>query len=298
LTSDDLLGLLACPDCGGRLRSLDDSLDCEGCTRRFVVEGSVPVLLPLRSLGTEWEEKQELGASEYERSAETPTELARRFAGFAAVEGRVLDVGCGIEARPGYLDEAAGRSYVGVDPLLGTTQREFDFVQGIAEQLPFRDAVFDGALSATMLDHVPEPARVLGEIRRVLRPQGRLALWVGVLDEDDLVAKTLSPLQVPARPSLRSALRRHGVRGASSRAFRHLLLNRVRAGLTTLRLRFGRPKLVAAVYPERAKYHFWFFEAEQVLDLLRQTGFRVLATERNGSPASGVSLFVLAERST
>jgi SAM-dependent methyltransferase len=148
-----------------------------------------------------------------------------------------------------------------------------------------------------MLDHVPEPARALSEIRRVLRPAGRLAVWVGVVDEDDLVAKTLVPLMIPERPPLRESLRRHGIRWVGSRAFRHLVLNRARAAVTTLRLRFGRRRLVAEVYAERARYHFSFFEARDVLELLRQTGFRVLTTERVDTPGSGVSLFVLAERS-
>jgi ubiquinone/menaquinone biosynthesis C-methylase UbiE len=46
-------------------------------------------------------------------------------------------------------------------------------VLGDAEQLPYADASFDGALSVNLLEHVPHPARVLGEFERVLVPGGR-----------------------------------------------------------------------------------------------------------------------------
>lgn len=42
--------------------------------------------------------------------------------------------------------------------------------------LPFADAVFDAVVLGEVLEHVPAPAFVLGEVRRVLRPGG---LFVG-----------------------------------------------------------------------------------------------------------------------
>jgi SAM-dependent methyltransferase len=285
--------LLACPDCGGTLVSAEGGLECRGCGRRFTVEGGIPRLLPSESLGAEWERKQALGEPEYD-AAPGSTEVARRFAEFAALDGLVLDVGCGNERRPAYLRPGPGRTYVGVDPLDGAIEREYDFVQGVGEHLPFAADTFDGAISATMLDHVPEPARVLAEIGRVLKPSGRLALWVGVVDESELRANALGDLALPGRRGVRELLARHGARGLATRAFRHLVANRVRAAVTALRLRFLRRRLVADVYADRARYHFWFFDPDDVLALLRQSGFRVLATERVAVTGQGTSLFVLA----
>ncbi len=45
-----------------------------------------------------------------------------------------------------------------------------------AEALPFRDGCFDTVLSGLVLCSVDDPARALGEVRRVLRPGGGLRL--------------------------------------------------------------------------------------------------------------------------
>ena len=47
-------------------------------------------------------------------------------------------------------------------------------MQGSAEALPFRDGVFDTVVSGLVLCSVPDPARGLAEVRRVLRPGGTL----------------------------------------------------------------------------------------------------------------------------
>ncbi|MGE0255414.1 MAG: methyltransferase domain-containing protein [Alphaproteobacteria bacterium] len=52
------------------------------------------------------------------------------------------------------------------------------FRQGDAQALPHGDASFDAALCAYGVMHVPDPARVLAEMRRVLRPGGRAAVSV------------------------------------------------------------------------------------------------------------------------
>jgi SAM-dependent methyltransferase len=84
--------------------------------------------------------------------------------------GRLLDVGCGWQphrALFGHVDR-----YVGVD---GLDSGPVDlYGDGLA--LPFRDEVFDSVLCNQVLEHVPEPGRLLAEIRRVLRPGGTLLL--------------------------------------------------------------------------------------------------------------------------
>lgn len=44
------------------------------------------------------------------------------------------------------------------------------------QALPFRDASFDTVISCETIEHVPDPARAVREMTRVLRPGGRLLL--------------------------------------------------------------------------------------------------------------------------
>lgn len=55
-------------------------------------------------------------------------------------------------------------------------QKRIRLVLGSAEQLPFEDASFDGATMAFGIRNVPDRSAALREIRRVLRPAGRLAI--------------------------------------------------------------------------------------------------------------------------
>jgi ubiquinone/menaquinone biosynthesis C-methylase UbiE len=45
---------------------------------------------------------------------------------------------------------------------------------GDAQAMPFEDAIFDGAYLATVLGEIPDRNAALGELRRVVKPGGRL----------------------------------------------------------------------------------------------------------------------------
>jgi SAM-dependent methyltransferase len=106
--------------------------------------------------------------------------IADAVAAFAAAlpaQARVLDAGAGEGAYKGYFP---GQCYVGLD--LGIGDQQWDYTQldvlGDLTSLPFADGVFDAALNIVTLEHVKDPARVLCELARVLRPGGRLLLVV------------------------------------------------------------------------------------------------------------------------
>jgi SAM-dependent methyltransferase len=52
------------------------------------------------------------------------------------------------------------------------------FLVGSAESLPFADETFDCVCSMGVLHHTPDVSGALGELRRVLRPRGRLIVMV------------------------------------------------------------------------------------------------------------------------
>jgi SAM-dependent methyltransferase len=89
----------------------------------------------------------------------------------------VIDVGCG----PGVdVLELGTRRCLGVDLSMAmcsaALRRGAIVARADAGSLPFADRTFDGAHADRVLQHVSDPMRVLGEMARVLRRDGRLVI--------------------------------------------------------------------------------------------------------------------------
>lgn len=102
---------------------------------------------------------------------------------------RVLDAGCG----PGVLSrDLARRGYVGVgvdgaqamvryclqQAMAHGIERDWKYGVSDVEALPLRDASFDLVISAGVIEYLPGDGPFLRELRRVLKPGGRLLLCV------------------------------------------------------------------------------------------------------------------------
>jgi SAM-dependent methyltransferase len=99
-------------------------------------------------------------------------------------QGVVLEVGCGEGSNLAVL-ERPGLRLLGCDLsglALSRARREAPedraraFVRGDAELLPFAPGTFDAAFAVSLLEHLPDPGRVLEEMIGVLRRGGRLLL--------------------------------------------------------------------------------------------------------------------------
>jgi ubiquinone/menaquinone biosynthesis C-methylase UbiE len=116
--------------------------------------------------------------------------LTLRAAALAGVEAgeRVLDVASGTGATARLLAHELGVEAVGVDygaEAVTRAQREAEaegcddrvaFVHGDAEALPFADDTFDIAVCECSLCTFPDKRAAIGEMARVLRPGGRVAI--------------------------------------------------------------------------------------------------------------------------
>jgi len=105
------------------------------------------------------------------------TERGPQLTAWIGTGKRVLDLGC----RDGSLTQyyAAGNQVTGVDidrqalelarDRLGIATLWFDLTQ---EPYPYEAASFDVIVAAEVLEHLPDPTRVVTEARRILKPGG------------------------------------------------------------------------------------------------------------------------------
>ncbi len=108
---------------------------------------------------------------------------ARMIAALAGVRGRVLDAGCGTggllaalrRSRPDL--SLAGLEWSDAASRRAATKSGAYMVRGSVNCLPYADRSFDAALAADVLCHgAVEPFVAFRELRRVLRPGGRLVV--------------------------------------------------------------------------------------------------------------------------
>ena len=131
-------------------------------------------------------------------SRHEPAEIRRhRDELLAGLSGRVLELGAGAGSNfahyPATVDEVVA---VEPEPYLRERARaaavradvRIDVVDGIADRLPAGDASFDFAVACLVLCTVPDQARALAELQRVLRPGGELRYYEHVRSDRPLVA--------------------------------------------------------------------------------------------------------------
>jgi arsenite methyltransferase len=82
------------------------------------------------------------------------------------------------------------------------------FVVGDAEALPYPDGEFDAVLCECSLCTFPDKVQAIAEMRRVLRPGGRLAISDVMVDSERLPAELIGPLATIA--CVGAALSRQG----------------------------------------------------------------------------------------
>ena len=97
------------------------------------------------------------------------------FANELPANARVLDAGAG-ECQ--YADHFRAFRYTALDLGIGDTSWSYQRldVLGDLASMPFEDHTFDAALNIVTLEHVSDPAGVLAELYRCLKPGGRLLL--------------------------------------------------------------------------------------------------------------------------
>ncbi|MEE4339292.1 class I SAM-dependent methyltransferase [Erythrobacter sp.] len=109
--------------------------------------------------------------------------MKRRSALVPLARGAVFELGCGGGINHEFYDASAITSYAGIDPhekLLEDARNaarekgwSADIRQGRGEAIPFPDTSFDTVVCTFTLCSVDDPAQVLSEFARILKPGGQ-----------------------------------------------------------------------------------------------------------------------------
>lgn len=140
---------------------------------------------------------------------------------------RVLDAGCGTGRALPPLRAAVGPSgtVLGADLTPAMLQAAVRAGRGLdgrllladVAALPLRPEVLDAVFAAGLIAHLPEPARNLRELARVVRPGGTLALFhpIGRAALAARQGRQITPDDLRAEPNLRPLLAGSGWRMTS-----------------------------------------------------------------------------------
>jgi SAM-dependent methyltransferase len=111
---------------------------------------------------------------------------------FARMRERIIPKACGVVAEIGfgsglnlpYYDPAKVDRLIGIDPdpvMLGIARKRLaderlpiELIEGRAEEVPLPDGTADTAVVSYALCTIPDPEAALREVRRILKPGGRL----------------------------------------------------------------------------------------------------------------------------
>jgi ubiquinone/menaquinone biosynthesis C-methylase UbiE len=146
------------------------------------------------------------GYDRFTKSTEEAGLRDKRRALLTRAQGRTLEIGAGtgvnLDLYPHSVtelvltepDEHMRRQ---LEKKLAALGRPAEVVDAGGESLPFADASFDSAVATLVFCTIPDPASALGEIARVLKPEGRLLFLEHVRADDPKAAHWQDRLERP-----------------------------------------------------------------------------------------------------
>lgn len=110
------------------------------------------------------------------------------------LQGNILDLGCGNGEYSFLMAKKRVNQITALDAspeLIGEIQKilrtndinNITIVNGDAQELPFKEEIFDAVFCNTVLEHVPEPEKVIQESFRVLKKNGIFVVSIPFLQE-------------------------------------------------------------------------------------------------------------------
>ena len=176
--------LLVCPDGHGRLRFGSGRWTCDACGELGTEQGGIARFVEqshLESFGTQWNRFDVVRDEEDRRIFEVKTGL--RLDELSGL--RVLDAGCG-GGRYSRLAALAGARVIGADHSAAVEKASevcrdlpaAGFLQADLKRLPLPTESFDLVFSIGVMHHDQDTRSVFNQVARMVRPGGRLAVWL------------------------------------------------------------------------------------------------------------------------
>ena len=187
--ADEVVAILRCTSCQGRLEAQPGCMKCAQCGHQFPLVDGVLRFVDAQeyagSFGFQWlkHDRTQLDDESSRRSELDFTEKT----GLTRIdlEGKlVLDVGCGMGR---YADVVTrwGARVVGIDlsraveaAARNLANRDAAIFQADVFALPFAGESFDLIYSLGVLHHTPDCEKAFKGLPRLLKPGGRIAIWL------------------------------------------------------------------------------------------------------------------------
>jgi ubiquinone/menaquinone biosynthesis C-methylase UbiE len=103
------------------------------------------------------------------------------------IDADILEIGCGAGANFEFYPQCrraiSSEISIGMLHIAAGKRRENHLIQADAQSLPFGDDKFDAAFATLVFCSIPEPTIAFKELRRVLKPGGRIVLLEHVRPE-------------------------------------------------------------------------------------------------------------------
>lgn len=205
----EIIETCVCPSCHAEMLQRNNHLFCQNCNQEYQLIAGIPDFLhengvndKIHELSTIYDNKSEkhnLSPKSCGYGSDTAhlsrLNILKKWLDYGQTrEKRVLDVGCGIGLMTQQLTDA--NHVWGVDVSIGLLQlaraKGIRALAASADLLPFEDGSFDIVLCVGVIPYYEKPDKIFSEIRRVIKPGGRIVI---TSTTDSLLIKTVRCLK-------------------------------------------------------------------------------------------------------
>lgn len=217
---EKLLGLLACPKCGGDIllantgkyedkEIIEGVLTCRKCSREYKIVRGVPRFADLSKIEAEKAETAENFGWQWTHFTQEDTKYSDQFLGWLQpvrpdfFDGKiVLEGGCGKGRHTKLAAEWGAKEVVGIDLGAGV-ESAFELTRNLPNahivqcdifKLPLKKA-FDYAFSVGVLHHTPDPKRAFLSLASKVKKEGHISAWVYGAENNEWITKYVNPLR-------------------------------------------------------------------------------------------------------